>query len=451
MGEPRRVAIVGAGPSGIFAAQALLLAHPGIAVDLYDRLPTPYGLLRYGVAPDHTSIKGVGDALARVFESPDIRFLGLVEFGRDVTRKELLGAYDAVIYAAGASEDAEMAVPGENLPGSESARSFVSWYSGHPDASRFRLTGVRSVVTIGVGNVAVDVSRILCKTAFELSPTDMPDTVLNELRGHVIRDVWIVGRRGPEHASFTTPELRELLTLPHVQPVVDGRLDDIDLTTLERRPRANIEALKVATERSVPDASLRLHLLFWHRPLEVEGRHRVAGITLERTALDDEGHLVGTGEERAIECELVLRAIGYRGRALAGVPFDEVRGVIPHRLGRVMDARGRVQRREYVVGWIKRGPTGVIGTNKSDAAETVAALIEDLAVEPQVMLEPAEHMWRRKGLRPTTYDDWMRIDAAESALGGRYGRRRTKIATWPDLLGIARTPGRKAPPTPRDR
>ena len=439
MGEPRRVAIVGAGPSGIFAAQALL-AHPGIAVDLYDRLPTPYGLLRYGVAPDHTSIKGVGDALARVFESPDIRFLGLVEFGKDVTRHELLGAYDAVIYAVGAAEDAEMAVPGENLPGSESARSFVAWYSGHPDASRFRLTGVRSVVTVGVGNVAVDVSRILCKTASELSPTDMPDTVLSELRGQAVNDVWIIGRRGPQHASFTTPELRELLTLPQVQPVVHDTLDDIDLTALERRPRANVEALKVAAQRSVPDASLRLHLLFWHRPLEVDGRHRVAGITLERTALDADGRLVGSGEERTIECQLVLRAIGYRGRALADVPFDDVRGVIPHRLGRVTDAHGRVQRREYVVGWIKRGPIGVIGTNKSDAAETVAAVIEDLADEPPVMLEPAEHVWRRKGLRPTTYDDWMRIDAAESALGGRYGRRRTKIATWPDLLGIARTP-----------
>ena len=450
MGEPRRVAIVGAGPSGIFAAQELL-AHPGITVDLYDRLPTPYGLLRYGVAPDHTSIKGVGDALARVFESPDIRFLGMVEFGKDVTRHELLGAYDAVIYAAGASEDAEMAVPGENLPGSDSARSFVAWYSDHPDAIPFRLTGVRSVVTVGVGNVAVDVSRILCKTASELSPTDMPDTVLNELRGQAVNDVWIIGRRGPQHASFTTPELRELLTLPQVQPVVHEPLDDIDVTALERRPRANVEALKAAAQRTVPDASLRLHLLFWHRPVEIEGRHRVAGLTVERTALDDKGQVVGTGEERTIECELILRAIGYRGRALAGVPFDDVRGVIPHLLGRVTDARGRVQRREYVVGWIKRGPVGVIGTNKSDAAETVAAVIEDLADEPPVRRESAEHVWRRKGLRPTTYEDWMRIDAAESALGGRYGRRRTKIATWPDLLGVARAERRNGPAALGDR
>jgi ferredoxin/flavodoxin---NADP+ reductase len=438
--EPRRIAIVGAGPSGIFAAQALL-ANPGISVDVYDRLPTPYGLLRYGVAPDHTSIKGVGVALARVFESPAVRFLGLVEFGRDVTRKELLGAYDAVIYAAGAAEDAEMAVPGENLPGSESARSFVAWYSGHPDASPFRLTGVRSVVTVGVGNVAVDVSRILCKTATELTPTDMPDSVLNELRGHVARDVWIVGRRGPQHASFTTPELRELLTLPHVQPVVHDALEEIDLTTLERRPRANVEAMKIAAERSVPDASLRLHLLFWHRPVEVEGRHRVAGLRLERTALDPEGRLIGTGEERTIQCELVLRAIGYRGHALTGVPFDEARGIIPNRTGRVTDTRGRIQRREYAVGWIKRGPTGVIGTNKSDAAETVAALVADLAEAPEVVLEPVEKLFRRKGLRPTTFQDWMRIDAAESELGGRYGRLRTKIASWSDLLDIARGRG----------
>ncbi len=440
MDEPKRVAIVGAGPSGIFAAQALL-AHPGIAVDLYDRLPTPFGLLRYGVAPDHTSIKGVGDSLAKVFDSPAIRFLGLVDFGKDVTRKQLLGAYDAVIYAAGASEDAEMAVPGENLPGSESARSFVAWYSGHPDATPFRLTGVRSVVTVGVGNVAVDVSRILCKTAAELSPTDMPDPVLNELRAHVARDVWMVGRRGPQHASFTTPELRELLTLPHVQPVVHDALDDIDLTSLERRPRANIEAMKVAAERSVPDASMRLHLLFWHRPTEVEGHRRVSGITLERTALDADGRLVGTGEERTIECELVLRAIGYRGRALDGVPFDADRGIIPNQAGRVTDARGRVLRREYAVGWIKRGPTGVIGTNKRDAVETVAALLADLPEADPVVLEPVDNLLRRTGIRPTSYEDWMRIDAAESELGGRFGRARTKIASWSELLDIARRQG----------
>jgi ferredoxin--NADP+ reductase len=266
----------------------------------------------------------------------------------------------------------------------------------------------------------------------------MPDPVLNELRGHVARDVWIVGRRGPQHASFTTPELRELLTLPHVQPVLHDALDEIDLTTLDRRPRANVEAMKIAAERSVPDASLRLHLLFWHRPVEVVGQHRVSGLTLERTAVDSEGRLISTGEERTIECQLVLRAIGYRGRALDGVPFDETRGVIPNTSGRVTDSRGRVQHREYAVGWIKRGPTGVIGTNKSDAAETVAALVADLADAPSVVREPVENLFRRKGLRPTTYQDWMRIDAAESALGGRYGRLRTKIASWPDLLNIAR-------------
>ena len=194
----------------------------------------------------------------------------------------------------------------------------------------------------------------------------------------------------------------------------------------------------IAAKRSVPDASLRLHLLFWHRPIEVEGEHRVSGLTLERTVLDPEGRLVATGEERSIECQLVLRAIGYRGRALAGVPFDEARGVIPNTAGRVTDARGRVQHREYAVGWIKRGPTGVIGTNKSDAAETVASLVADLPDAASVPLEPVEKLLRRKGLRPTTYQDWMRIDAAESELGGRYGRRRTKIASWSELLGIAR-------------
>lgn len=458
MAEPRRVAVIGAGPSGIFAAQALL-AHPGVAVDMYDRLPTPYGLLRYGVAPDHTSIKGMEESLAKVFDSPRVRFLGHVDFGADVTREELLGAYDAVVYAAGAAEDAEMAVPGENLPGSQSARSFVAWYSGHPDAVPFRLTGVRSVVTVGVGNVAVDVSRILCKTAAELTPTDMPDPVLDELRGHVVRDVWIVGRRGPQHASFTAPELRELLTLAEVQPVIHDNLDDIDVATLERRPRANVEALRAAKERVVPDASMRLHMLFWHRPVEIRGSRRVSGITLERTVLDPEGRLVGTGEERTVECELVLRAIGYRAHALPGVSFDAARGVIPNSSGRVLDSRGQVLPREYAVGWIKRGPTGVIGTNKHDAAETVAAVVADLVLDgapdeeaddkagPVGQLEDVDAMLRRKGLRPTTYADWIRIDAAEAALGGRYGRARTKIATWTELLDIAR--GRRRTPSPR--
>jgi ferredoxin--NADP+ reductase len=440
MAEPRRIAIVGAGPSGIFAAQALSRQQDvEVSIDLYDRLPTPYGLLRYGVAPDHTSIKGVADTLARVFESAATRFVGLVEFGTDISRADLLGAYDAVIYAVGAADDVEMAIPGEQLPGSESARAFVAWYSGHPDAAAQRLRDVRTAVMVGVGNVAVDVARILSRSADELDATDMPGAVLDELREHRIADIWVVGRRGPENASFTTPELRELLAIEGVQPIVyEPALVGVDEEGLDRRQRANLGALRDAAGRVVEGAPRRLHLLFWARPVRIEGTDRVEAVVVEGTRLDEDGRVVGTGVERRIESQLVLRAIGYRARALAGVPFDPARHVIPHVLGRVTDGHGIVQPREYVVGWIKRGPTGVIGTNKSDAAETVAGLLEDLAAPP-VPLEPVSALWLRLGLRPTSYEDWARIDAAESALGESYGRARTKIESWSDLLEIARS------------
>lgn len=439
MSEPRRIAIVGAGPSGIFAAQALTRQTAiDVQIDLYDRLPTPYGLLRYGVAPDHVAMKGVADSLAKVFATGQTRFVGLVELGTDVSRADLLDAYDAVIYAVGAADDIGMAIPGEQLPGSDSARSFVAWYSGHPDAYVQHLGDVRTAVTVGVGNVAVDVSRILCKDHGELATTDMPGAVLDELRGHRIDDVWIIGRRGPVQASFTTHELRELLTLPGVQPVLyDAGLDDVDETELDRRVRGNLEALREARDRVVEDAKRRLHLAFWARPVRIEGADRVEAIVVEGTRLDDDGRLVGTGVERRIGCELVLRAIGYRARPLPDVPFDEARHVIPHVRGRVTDVSGEVRPREYVVGWIKRGPTGVIGTNKHDAAETVEAVLEDFSHEP-VPLEPVAALWHRLGMRPTSYEDWERIDAAESALGESYGRPRTKIEAWADLLEIAR-------------
>ncbi len=450
MSDAFRVAIVGSGPSGIFAAQSLVKqGEVPVEVDLYDRLPTPYGLLRYGVAPDHTSIKAVAERLAQVFDSPAVRFVGMVNFGSDVTRADLLGAYDAVIYAVGASEDRELSVPGEDLPGSRSARAFVAWYSGHPDADEQSLAGVRTAVTIGVGNVAVDVARILAKTAEHLSTTDMPEAVLKELAGGAIDDVWVVGRRGPQHASFTTPELRELLNLPSVQVVIHpGAFDGIDEEGLDRRTRANVEALRAASETLVPEARQRLHLLFWHRPVRVEGQGRVERVVLERTVASAGGDVVGTGEELVIACELVLRSIGYRALALPDVPFDERRHVIPHVDGRVTDLDGVVQPREYVVGWIKRGPIGVIGTNKSDAAETVGAVLGDLANGSRVRIESVEDLWRRRGLHPTTYSEWRTIEAAEVDLGETRGRARTKIEAWSELVDIL-TKGRGGgPPTP---
>lgn len=456
-GAIRRVAIVGAGPSGLFAVQALLAQEDQrVEVDIFDRLPTPFGLVRYGVAPDHESIKSVAQALARVFDSEGLRFRGLIDFGQDVTREELLAAYDAVIYAAGASEDLRMNIPGESLPGSRSAREFVAWYSGHPDATDQDLTGVESAVAVGVGNVAIDVARILTRHPEELERTDMPQAVIDTLASHTVADMWIIGRRGPHHASFTTKELRELCTLEGVQVRVSaGAFDGIDDADLDRRTRANVEALRAADARQVPDARCRLHFLFWRRPIAVEGDGAVTGITVERTEVDASGRVVGTGETSTLETQLILRAIGYRGVPLPGVPFDVEHGVIPNEEGRVTTEDGHVLEREYVVGWIKRGPIGVIGTNKSDAVQTVRLLLEDLATrehEPHTaaLLDLDAHLAER-GLYPTSFEDWQRIESAEAGLGEGFGRPRTKIEAWAELLDLVARERPGGPPTPADR
>lgn len=435
----RRVAVIGAGPSGIFATQALLAQTAfEVEVDVFDRMPTPFGLVRYGVAPDHTGIKGVTPSLARVLESERVSFFGLVEFGRDVTRDELLARYDAVVYAAGAGEDYRLGVPGEQLPGSRSARAFVAWYSGHPDATPQSLAGVRSAVTFGVGNVAVDVARILLADPDRLSTTDMPQPVLDELRAHRVPDVWLVGRRGPQHATFTTPELRALLALDGVALDIDP--EDLAVTDdiTDRRARGNLEALRAAQGRRVDAPRARLHLLFWQRPVRFEGEEALEAVLLERTALGADGSLVGTGEVRRVATQLALRAIGYRGVPLAGVPFDPVRHVIPNAEGRVIGPDGVAAPQEYAAGWIKRGPVGVIGTNKSDAVQTVGHLVADLAARPPVFAPGDAHAWlSAKGVRASTFADWLRIDAAEESLGASRGRDRTKVATWDSLTSIA--------------
>lgn len=462
-GQPAaRVAVVGAGPSGIFLAQALRgQQRVPCTVDVYDRLPTPYGLLRYGVAPDHTSIKSVATSLAAVFADDAISFRGLVDFGEDVTREELLAGYDAVVYAAGAREDLRLDVPGESLPGNNSARDFVAWYSGHPDAREVDLDGVKSVAVVGVGNVAVDVARVLAKDAADLEWTDMPRAVLDALGAHTVGDIWVIGRRGPQHASFTTRELRELCELEYVNVTVSvGAFDGIDDADLDRRTRSNIAALKAAAAREVPEVRARLHFVFWRRPVEVLGDGRVERLVLEATTLDESGRVVGTGERSTLDAHLVLRAIGYRGTPLPGVPFDPARGVIPNKEGRVTTEDGRVLPREYVVGWIKRGPIGVIGTNKSDAAVTAAHLIDDLAAArgedgtggvfadtPRLDLDA---LMASRGFWPTTFADWERIDAAEIARGTDSGRSRAKVEAWRELIDIARSSRPGGPAIPAD-
>jgi ferredoxin--NADP+ reductase len=433
MDGPRRVAIIGAGPAGLFTAAALLAQSDDLAIDIFDRLPTPFGLLRYGVAPDHASIKAVATTLARAFEAPRVRFLGLVEFGRDVTADELRSAYDAVIYAVGASDDRHLGVPGEELPGSRSARQFVAWYSGHPDAEPQPLAGVRHAVVIGVGNVAVDVARILLKDRAELSATDMPDAVLTELRSARIKDVWLVGRRGPEHAAFTTPELRELLETPGIAVTLTGcDLASIDEGGLERHARANVAAIARAVTDAPAAAPRRLHLVFWHRPAEFLGEGRLAAVRLESTAVRTIASV--EGESLVVPADLVLRSIGYRGVPLPGVPFDD--GRIPNLEGRVLELDGSARPGEYAVGWIKRGPVGLIGSNKKDAAETAAHVLEDLAELPRRPLADLDAALAARGLRPSTFEDWRRIDEAEVARGNLRGRERTKIEAWHDLLDL---------------
>lgn len=444
----RRIAIVGAGPSGLFAAQSLVNQDElPVAIDIYDRLPAPYGLLRYGVAPDHTSIKNVAVALARTFESGDVTFRGLVDFGTDVTRDELLAAYDAVIYAVGASEDLHMGVGGEDLAGSRSAREFVAWYSGHPDAEPQYLDGVTSAVAIGVGNVAVDVARILAKDPTHLTDTDMPVPVLEELHRAHVRDVWVIGRRGPQHASFTTVELRELLRTPGVAVDIDAEsLAGIDSADLDRRTKANVGLLREAIAAEQPaDPRCTLHFRFWRRPAELLGTERVEQISLERTEIGPDGRVRGTGEVLIVDAQLVLRAIGYRSVALPGVPFDPDRGVVANIEGRVTELDGSVRPREYVVGWIKRGPIGVIGTNKSDASQTVKHLLADLAEDAttdddagSAAMTTLDAALAARGVVPSTFSDWQRIDSAERNLGASNERDRTKIEAWHELLELVR-------------
>lgn len=439
----RKIAIIGAGPSGLFAAgQLAAQSELDLGVDVFDRLPTPFGLLRYGVAPDHESVKAVAKTLAAAFDSPRVRFFGLVEIGKQLLPSDLLRCYDAVIYAYGAERDRQLGIPGEaELAGSRSAREFVAWYSGHPDAAAQDLSNVRHAVVVGVGNVAVDVARILLKDPAELSETDMPESVLAELRATHVEDVWLVGRRGPQDAAFTTVELRELLTLSGVAVDLHGAdLAALDPGALDRKAKGNVEAMAAALAQPQPEAGRRLHLLFHHRPVAITGAGRVEAVEFE-SGVD--------GSRFEVPAELVLRSIGYYGVPLPGVPFSD--GRILHLEGRVLDDDLSARPGEYAVGWIKRGPTGLIGANKKDAAETVASVLADLATAPVRQLDDAEELLAERGIRPSGLDDWRRIDAAEIDRGTLRGRERTKIEAWHELLDLVFAEREAAGPAPSSR
>ena len=447
-----RIAVVGAGPSGLYAADAL--ASAGVAVDVLDRLPVPFGLVRYGVAPDHFSIRSVRETLAHVLERPEVRLLAAVEVGdtaegADVSVAELLEAYDAVVLTYGAARDRHLDVPGENLAGSIAATDLVAWYCGHPDADRegieAALAAARSVVVVGVGNVAVDVTRVLTAPLDRLAATDMPQHVLDALRDSTINDVHVLGRRGPAQATWTTKELKELAELEGVDVVLDDphdlELEPVSAALVEsdRVVARNVDVLKSWSEHALDGTHRHIHLHFHSRPAELKGEGRVESVVVERTTVDEAGSAHGTGETYEVGAQLVVRSVGYRGVALAGVPFDARRNVIPNVDGRVVDDAGAPVAGLYVAGWIKRGPTGIIGTNKKDAGATVASLLADLEGADAKGGDGIVALLAQRGVQPVSLDGWARIDAAERALGTSRGRARTTIHERDALVSAART------------
>jgi ferredoxin/flavodoxin---NADP+ reductase len=447
-----RVAIVGAGPAGAFAAACLLRARGDVAIDLFERLPTPWGLLRGGVAPDHYEIKRLEDTFARQTFARGCRFLGNVEVGTDISHAELMRHYTAVVYATGAQTDKSLGIPGEELPGSWAATDFVAWYNGHPDAREleFDLSARRAVV-IGNGNVAADVTRILTLSLDELERTDIADHALAALRASRIEEVVVLGRRGPAQAAFTSAELRELGRLDGVDACVDPAEVELDPVSREWlaeegtfTARKNVELLREFAARSPrDDASRRIVLRFLRSPVALRGDGRVEAVDVRRNEIerDEAGVLRARPADDApesIECGLVLRSVGYRAVPLPDVPFDERYFVLPNKLGRVLGTNGETLPGVYAVGWIKRGPTGILGTNKRDAEQTVSCLVEDLAAG--TLPEPAgtiDALLAERKPDLVTLAGWRAIDAAELARGRSEDRPRVKLAARDELLATA--------------
>jgi ferredoxin--NADP+ reductase len=446
-----RVAVVGSGPAGFYAAAALLDAEAPIEVDMIERLPTPWGLVRLGVAPDHPKLKTVSRAFERTAQKPGFRFFGNVEVGRDLSHADLMRLYDAVIYAFGAQSDRRLGIAGEDLPGSWSATELVAWYNGHPDFQELEFDlNVERAVVIGNGNVALDVARMLALTPEELAPTDTTDPAIEAIGSSTIREIVVVGRRGPAQASWTTQELKELGELAGADVFVDPaelELDPASEASLEHdtNSKRNLEVLREFASREPAGKPVALRLRFLASPVALHGEDRVESIELVHNRLEDQdGRLVAvpTGDHETLECGLVFRSVGYRGVGLPELPFDERRGTIRNELGRIVDAGGNHVARSYCAGWIKRGPTGIIGTNKKDAGETVAQLLEDIdagriAHREEVTPEAAEALIAERDVRAVMYAGWTSIDELERSAGEKLGRPRVKLRTWEELLEVA--------------
>jgi ferredoxin--NADP+ reductase len=453
--HPLRVAIIGSGPSGFYAAEHLLRQTTlTIQVDMFERLPTPYGLVRGGVAPDHQKIKSVTRAYERTASNPRFRFFGHVEFGTDVTRDDLAQHYHAIIYAVGAQTDRKMNIPGEDLPGSHPATEFVAWYNAHPDYAdhAFDLRAER-VAVVGLGNVAMDVIRILARAADELAPTDIADYALEALRESRVKEIYVLGRRGPAQSAFTNPEIKELGELADASMIVapdEVVLDPISQQLVDsgsdKVATRNVEILKSYAAQGDTGKTRKIIMRFCVSPVEILGENSVQGIKLmhNRLVADEKGNLKAqpTGETEIIPVDLVFRSVGYYGHPLPDVPFDERSGTIPNTQGRIQVTQaGAVMPGQYVVGWIKRGPSGIIGTNKPDSVETVERLLED--VQTGALLQPITsdpqaiiRLLEERGVQVVTFADWQQIDQREVEAGHSRGAPRLKFHRIEDMLNV---------------
>lgn len=444
--NPLRVAIIGSGPSGFYAAEHLQKQDLVVEIDMFERLPTPYGLVRGGVAPDHQKIKSVTKVYDRIASNSNFRFYGNVEFGSDVTRDDLINHYHALIYAVGTQGDRKLDIPGENLPGSHGATEFVAWYNGHPDYRdyEFDLTQ-NSAAVVGIGNVAMDVARILARTENELRQTDMADYALEALASSRVKTIYILGRRGPAQAKFTAPEAREMGELEDADVVVhpeEVELDPLSQAYLDsgedRIAEKNVEILKEYANSPSVGKSRQVIFRFLVSPVEIVGAERVEAIRVVKNELYEDKRGVlrprPTDERETIPVGLVFRSVGYHGQALPGVPFHEPWGTIPNEKGRVLTQLdgGEQVVGDYVVGWIKRGPSGIIGTNKPDSVETVEMLMEDVkagkVLSPTTPCrEAVERLLRERKLKYVTYEDWLLLDRLEQERGHAVGRPRVKF------------------------
>ncbi len=449
-GRSARVAVVGAGPAGIYVADVLMKSGTDVSIDLFERQPAPFGLIRYGVAPDHPRIKGIITALHQVLDKPQVRLLGNVEYGVDIKLEDLQRFYDAVVFTTGAEKDRDLDIPGVDLPGSYGGADFVSWYDGHPDVPRGWPLEARSIAVVGAGNVGLDVARILSKTADELLVTEIPDNVYQALKASPVEQVHVFARRGPAQAKFTPLELRELDHSPNVEVIVapedieydDGSVAAINADNQTKLVVRELERYALRTaDKGLGERPRKLFLHFFESPVAVTGDGVVEGFRTERTELTGDGGVRGTGVLHDWPVQAVYRCVGYRSTELPGLPWDARNHVVPHAAGRVLDLDGVPLPGVYVNGWVKRGPVGLIGHTKGDAIETVGSLLEDLPAGP-VAAEPDEAavtgFLEQRGVRYTTWDGWHRLDAHEKALGEPHGRARIKVVEREAMIEVSR-------------